>query len=71
MVANIVSADYGWLKSPDGKEEAQVLFKAGKNCEGYFTSDDILEQAEKAINILKKIIPMKIMPLFMITPQLT
>ena len=34
MVANLVSADYGWLKSPDGKEEAQILFKAGKNCEG-------------------------------------
>jgi len=57
MVADLVSADYGWLQSPDGKEEARVLFKAGKNREGYFTSDDILEQAEKAINILKKHYP--------------
>ncbi|KAF9440607.1 hypothetical protein P691DRAFT_687180, partial [Macrolepiota fuliginosa MF-IS2] len=26
MVANFVSADYGWLGSPDGKESARVLF---------------------------------------------
>jgi hypothetical protein len=27
---------YNTRFSPDGKEEAQVLFKAGKNQEGYF-----------------------------------
>jgi len=26
MVADFVSADYGWLTSPDGKEETRVLF---------------------------------------------
>jgi len=52
MVADLVSADYSWLQSPDGEEEAQVLFKAGKNREGYFTLEDILNQAEKAIDIL-------------------
>jgi len=57
MVADLVSADYGWLQSPYEAEEAQVLFKAGKNCEGYFTSEDILKQAEKAINILEKHYP--------------
>ena len=57
MVADLVSADYGWLRSPDGEEEAQVLFKAGENREGYFTSEDILKQAEKAINILEKHYP--------------
>jgi hypothetical protein len=31
-----------------------VLFKAGKNPEGYFTSEDILNQAEKTIDILQK-----------------
>jgi len=31
MVANFVSANYGWLQSPDGKESARVIFKAGKN----------------------------------------
>jgi hypothetical protein len=53
MVADLVSADYGLLRSPDGKEEARVLFKAGKNRKGYFTSNDILEQGGKSIDILK------------------
>jgi hypothetical protein len=57
MVADIVSADYSWLRSPDGKEEARVLFKAGKNWEGYFTNDDILNQANKAMDILEKYYP--------------
>jgi hypothetical protein len=30
MVADFVSTDYGWLRSPDGKQEAHVLFKVGK-----------------------------------------
>jgi hypothetical protein len=54
MVADLVSADYGWLRSPDGKEEARVFFKAGKNHEGYFTNQDILEQAQKSMDILEK-----------------
>jgi hypothetical protein len=33
------------------------LFKAGKNREGYFTSEDILKQTEKAIDILEKYYP--------------
>jgi hypothetical protein len=57
MVADLVSADYGWLRSPDGTQEARVLFKAGKNRERYFTSEDVLEQVEKAIGILKKHYP--------------
>ncbi|KAG2056603.1 hypothetical protein BDR06DRAFT_981317 [Suillus hirtellus] len=54
MVADLVSADYRWLQSPDGKEEAHVFFKAGKNHEGYFTNQDILEQAQKSMDILEK-----------------
>jgi hypothetical protein len=57
MVADLVSADYGWLQFPDGKEEAWVLFKAGKNRKGYFTSDNILKQANKAMDILQKHYP--------------
>ena len=57
MVADLVSANYGWLWSPDGSEEAWFLFKAGKNRKGYFTSEDILKQTEKAINILEKYYP--------------
>ena len=30
MVVDMISADYGWLHSPDGSESTQVLFKAGK-----------------------------------------
>jgi len=53
MVADFVSADYGWLKSPDGKQQARVVFKAGKACQGYFTNDDILNHASVAMDILK------------------
>ena len=57
MVADFVSADYGWLRSPDRKEEARVLFKAGTNRDGYFTNDEILEQATHAMDILEKHFP--------------
>ena len=57
MNADLVSANFGWLRSPDGKEEARVLFKVGKNQEGYFTAQDILKQVEKAIDILEKYYP--------------
>lgn len=30
MVADFISADHGWLRSPDGAESARILFKAGK-----------------------------------------
>jgi hypothetical protein len=54
MVADFMSPDYGWLKSPDGKSEARVLFKAGKARQGYFTSEDILKQASMAMDILEE-----------------
>jgi hypothetical protein len=54
MVADFVSADYGWLRSLDGTESARVLFKAGKTRSGYFTNEDILEQMAKAMDILTK-----------------
>ena len=33
MITDFVSADFGWLMSPDGKQSAQHLFKPGKNCD--------------------------------------
>jgi hypothetical protein len=57
MVANFVSADYGWLCSPDWKESARVLFKAGKNRDGYFTNEDIVWQADVAMDIVAKHYP--------------
>jgi hypothetical protein len=47
----MVSADYGWLRSPDGLETARILFKAGKNRKGYFTNKDILNQANNTMDI--------------------
>jgi len=57
MAADFVSADYGWLRSPDGKEGAQVLFKAGRAWEGYFMNEDILNQASHAMDILEQHFP--------------
>jgi hypothetical protein len=53
MVADFVSADYGWLRSRDGTESARVLFRAGKNRDGYFTSEDIITHARQAMDILE------------------
>lgn len=57
MVADFISADYGWLGSPDGDESARVYFKAGKEREGYFTSDEIVAQLDKAMDVIKKLYP--------------
>ncbi|KDQ07621.1 hypothetical protein BOTBODRAFT_119805 [Botryobasidium botryosum FD-172 SS1] len=57
MVADFVSADYGWLRSPDGTEHARVLLKPGKNRDGYFTNNDILKQVARAMDILQRYYP--------------
>ncbi|KAG2046831.1 hypothetical protein BDR06DRAFT_992017 [Suillus hirtellus] len=53
MVADFISADHGWLQSPDGKESAWVLFKAGKSRDGYFSNEEILTQCQKAMDIVQ------------------
>ncbi|KAG1785104.1 uncharacterized protein HD556DRAFT_1314544 [Suillus plorans] len=53
MVADFVSADHSWLQSPDGKESAWVLFKAGKSRDGYFSNEEILTQCQKAMDIVQ------------------
>lgn len=53
MVADFVSADHSWLQSPDGKESAWVLFKAGKSCDEYFSNEEILAQCQKAMDIVQ------------------
>ena len=45
MAALHFSPDYRYLCSPDGKEDAHVIFKPGKNRDGYFDNEDILAQA--------------------------
>ncbi|KAH9843219.1 uncharacterized protein C8Q71DRAFT_698833 [Rhodofomes roseus] len=56
MVSDFISADYGWLRSPDGTdaEEARVLFKAGVGRDGYYTSSHFVKQMEHAISIAQK-----------------
>lgn len=56
MVAHFVSADYGWLEAQDGRT-AMVQLKPGKNRDGYFTNDDVLEQVTNAINLLNELYP--------------
>lgn len=57
MVADFVSADFGWLSSLDGKKSARRLFKPGKNRDGYFSNEDIIEEANEAIDILQEYYP--------------
>lgn len=57
MISDFVSADYGWLQSPDGSETARMVFRAGKNRDGYFTNDSILGQVARAMDILEKHYP--------------
>ena len=57
MVADFVSADFGWLTLPDGSRSAQRLFRPGTNRDGYFTNEEIIEQVDEAIDILHKYYP--------------
>ncbi|KIK73265.1 hypothetical protein PAXRUDRAFT_178870, partial [Paxillus rubicundulus Ve08.2h10] len=52
MVADFVSADYGWLRSPDGRTQGRVLFRCGKARDGYFTNLDIQNHTKNVMNIL-------------------
>lgn len=60
MVSDFVSADFGWLRSPPGiepVERARILLKPGKSRDGYQTNEDVVAQAEKAMNLLTKWYP--------------
>ena len=57
MVADFVSAKFGWLCSPDGARTARQVMKPGKNKDGYFSSEDICKQAEEAMAILQEFFP--------------
>ena len=57
MVADFVSADYGWLRSPDGNESARVLLRPGAQRDGYFTHSDVIAQVTKAMDILTQYYP--------------
>ncbi|KAG2053508.1 hypothetical protein BDR06DRAFT_885950, partial [Suillus hirtellus] len=44
----------GWCRSQDGKESARVVFQAGKSQDGWYTSEDMLKQVTKVMDILEK-----------------
>ena len=56
MIADFVSADYGWLRGKDGSS-ARLVFRAGKERDGYLTNEEILQQAEDAMDILERWFP--------------
>jgi hypothetical protein len=51
MVSDFLTLEWGRLVN--GKDEARIIFKAGKNRDGYFASDDVLLQVDKAIDIFE------------------
>ncbi|KIO21763.1 hypothetical protein M407DRAFT_28688 [Tulasnella calospora MUT 4182] len=59
MVSDFCSPDLpgGWLRAKDGTREARLFFKAGKNRDGYFTSEDILETTRNAIDLFEAHFP--------------
>ena len=57
MVADFVSAEYGWMRSRDGNKTASVLFQAGKAREGYFNNENIRAHLNTAAEILKQDYP--------------
>ncbi|THV05625.1 hypothetical protein K435DRAFT_816328 [Dendrothele bispora CBS 962.96] len=56
MIADYVSADFGWLRSLDGRSARRVMFP-GKAKDGYFTAEDIQEQANAAIDLVHELYP--------------
>ncbi|KAF8601302.1 hypothetical protein BDV93DRAFT_446005 [Ceratobasidium sp. AG-I] len=64
MVADFVSGDYGWLRrcppiDSDNKEDnnARVTFRAGKQRDGWFTTQGVSSQLLRAITIVKEQYP--------------
>ncbi|KAF8225733.1 hypothetical protein L208DRAFT_413992 [Tricholoma matsutake] len=54
MISDFLTSEWGRLTSADGTEDARVVFKAGKNRDGYFDADDLLAQVDKAIDIFEE-----------------
>jgi len=54
MYADFISADFGYLRLPDGSMQARKILRPGKNRDGYFTNEDIIAQAKQAAIIVKQ-----------------
>ena len=67
MVLDFLTPKWGHLKDDNGCitshfsvkhgqmifSEAHVLFQAGKNCDGYFTTNNLIKQVNFVINIFE------------------
>ncbi|KIJ31296.1 hypothetical protein M422DRAFT_186218, partial [Sphaerobolus stellatus SS14] len=51
MISDFLTPEWGRLV--DGEEEARIVFKAGKNRDGYFSCQELLEQVDMAIDIFE------------------
>ncbi|KAE9392677.1 hypothetical protein BT96DRAFT_1056230 [Gymnopus androsaceus JB14] len=56
MIADYCSQDFGLLCSADGRSACRCI-SPGKNQDGYFTADDIQEQAMAAIDLIQELWP--------------
>ncbi|KAJ7589230.1 hypothetical protein C8J56DRAFT_1048857 [Mycena floridula] len=54
MVSDYLTSEWGRLQNKDGTDEARIFFKAGKNRDGYFDNDDIVNQTDHAIDIFEE-----------------
>ena len=57
MIGEYFSPDFGYLRSHDGTECACVVWKPGKNCDGYFDNNNFMAQVEKVMDILERDYP--------------
>ncbi|GLB37418.1 hypothetical protein LshimejAT787_0404690 [Lyophyllum shimeji] len=57
MIVDYVSADFAWLRSPDGTRSARRVMRPGKNKDGYMTNDDVIDQANVAMDICTEFYP--------------
>ncbi|KAF9475715.1 hypothetical protein BDN70DRAFT_935637 [Pholiota conissans] len=51
MASEFLVPEWGLLR--DGDESARVLFRAGKERDGWFASDDLLQQVDTAIDVFE------------------
>ncbi|PIL30872.1 hypothetical protein GSI_07041 [Ganoderma sinense ZZ0214-1] len=57
MVADFFSPDHGFLRAPDGSASSRVLFKPGKDRDGYWASENVIAHAETAMDIITQHFP--------------
>ncbi|KZT32519.1 hypothetical protein SISSUDRAFT_1072510 [Sistotremastrum suecicum HHB10207 ss-3] len=62
MISDFCSPDFGWLRvekeGSNSVRDARVVFKAGKNRDGYFDGDDFLAQVDTAIDVFEEKYPL-------------